>query len=332
MKSKNLLLVFNRDNKIFRITEESTRYYAEKIGCDYEVMNCNSQWDKLKLFSLFSNYNRILSLNENIIIRKDSPNLFDIVPETELGVLDEGKYLVRVDKIKLASFEYGLEVPKWDGKYYNDGVILSSRLHKKIFKGPQKIGSEFASYMNLMIANNEVKIFELDHTFNRMHFMDDKVGVVRFGSYFLHYQDAPENIVENSIKSDLETWEKDFPNYNYKRNLLLSISAGMGDQLCAEPAIRYTQKLYPDDNLYIVTHFPRLFEHIDVPCYTYDEFKAFDQCFIKLRSCPEDSESDHHMSHVFFHPTDFATMSMIRKTIPNHDKTIQLKLKPEETK
>ena len=332
MKSKNLLLVFNRDNKIFRITGESTRYYAEKIGCDYEVMNCTTQWDKLKLFSLFSNYNRILSLNENIIIRKDSPNLFDIVPETELGVLDEGKYLVRVDKIKLASFEYGLEVPKWDGKYYNDGVILSSRLHKKIFKGPQKIGSEFASYMNLMIANNEVKIFELDHTFNRMHFMDDKVGVVRFGSYFLHYQDAPENIVENSIKSDLETWEKDFPNYNYKRNLLLSISAGMGDQLCAEPAIRYTQKLYSDDNLYIVTHFPRLFEHIDVPCYTYDEFKAFDQCFIKLRSCPEDSESDHHMSHVFFHPTDFATMSMIRKTIPNHDKTIQLKLKPEETK
>ena len=332
MNSKNLILVVNRSKKILNQTIQTITDYSEKIGSDLEIIEIKNNWEKTNVFDLYTKYNRILILNENIIIRKDTPNLFEVVPETELGVINEGKYTLRVDKIKMASSEFGVELKKWDGKFYNDGVIVTSRIHKKLFKKPNFLGSDFCSYFNLLIAKEETKICELNPRYNRMHFMDDKIGITRHDSYIIHYQDAPDDIIEQNINQDLNKWEKDFPNYNYKRNFLISVSAGMGDQLCAEPAIRSTIDLYPDDNFHMVTHFPRLFEHLNVPCYQYDDFNGLEDCCIKLYSCPEEADSEHHLSHVFFHPTDFASMSMIKKTIPNHDKTIQLKLKPEETK
>jgi hypothetical protein len=49
-----------------------------------------------------------------------------------------------------------------------------------------------------------------------------------------------------------------------------------------------------------------------------------------MYTCPEDEKSEHKMSHVLFHPTDFASMSMIKRTIPNIEKTIKLKLEAED--
>jgi ADP-heptose:LPS heptosyltransferase len=100
----------------------------------------------------------------------------------------------------------------------------------------------------------------------------------------------------------------------------------MGDQLCAEPAIRYTQKLYPDANFFVVTHFPRLFEHLPIPILNYDQWKGLNDAVITMHTCPEDDISEHKMSHVLFHPTDFASMSMIKRVLPNNEKTIKLKV------
>ena len=91
----------------------------------------------------------------------------------------------------------------------------------------------------------------------------------------------------------------------------------MGDQLCSEPVIRYTQKIYPDANIIAVTHFPRLFEHLDIPVLKYNDWKGSQEAVLVLYTCPDDEKSEHHLSHVLFHPTDFAAMSMIKRTIPD---------------
>jgi len=238
MNSKNLILVLNRNDQILDQTIQTITDYSEKIGSDLEILRIKNSWEKTSVFDLYTKYNRILILNENIIIRRDTPDLFEVVPETELGVVNEGKYLLRIDKIKMSSSEYGKELKKWDGKYYNDGVIVTSRIHKKLFKKPNFLGSDFCSYFNLLISTEEIKVFDLDPRYNRMHFMDEKIGITRYDSYIIHYQDAPDDYIEQNINQDLNKWEKDFPNYQYKRNFLISVSAGMGDQLCAEPAIK----------------------------------------------------------------------------------------------
>ena len=125
MNSKNLILVLNRNDQILDQTIQTITDYSEKIGSDLEILRIKNSWEKTSVFDLYTKYNRILILNENIIIRQDTPDLFEVVPETELGVVNEGKYLLRIDKIKMSSSEYGKELKKWDGKYYNDGVIVT---------------------------------------------------------------------------------------------------------------------------------------------------------------------------------------------------------------
>ena len=54
----------------------------------------------------------------------------------------------------------------------------------------------------------------------------------------------------------------------------------MGDQICSEPVIRHAQKMFSDSNLYILTHFPRLFSHLDIPTYTYDEWQGLEEAYL----------------------------------------------------
>jgi hypothetical protein len=173
-------------------------------------------------------------------------------------------------------------------------------------------------------------MFDLHYDFNRMDILDKFCGMSRLNSYIIHYAGAPKEMIFDVIKKDIRQWKTDSPKYEYKRNILISVTAGMGDQLCSEPAIRYLMKMYSDSNIHLVTHFPRLFEHLELPIYKYEEWKGLQDAILTMYTCPDDDQSEHKLSHVLFHPTDYAAMSTIKRTIPNADKTIRLKLDIED--
>lgn len=337
MNKKNLILTITVGDyykKISNYTLPFLEKYAEKIDADFlniDDFNNNyitQKWNKFYIHELLNKYKRIIYLDIDLIIREDCPNLFDIVPENKLGMFNEGKYTPRFEFLEQASEYYQEPLKKWNGKFYNSGVMVISRIHKPIFKLPR--GFDFVEtdqpYINLRILNDKVEMFDLDYRFNRMDILDKHCGISRLDSYIVHYAGAPESQIFNVIERDIEQWEKDSPEYNYTRNILISVSAGMGDQLCSEPAIRYTQKLYPDSNFFIVTHFPRLFEHLPIPIFDYDQWEGINDAIITMHTCPDDDVSEHKLSHVLFHPTDYASMSMIKRTIPNEEKSIKLKL------
>lgn len=341
MKKDNLVLTIaigEYYNRIAKITLPFLKEYAEKIGADFILINefnekyITQKWNKFYISELLNDYRRIIYLDIDIIVRKDCPNLFDIVPENELGMFNEGRYVPRFEFLEQASEYYGEPLKKWNGKFFNSGVMVISRIHKQLFRMPQGIDyvETDQPYLNLRILNDNIKMFELDYRFNRMDILDSVCGISRLDSYIVHYAGAPENQIFSVLNNDILQWEKDYPEFEYKRNILISVTAGMGDQLCSEPAIRHVQKLYPEDNIFIVTHFPRLFEHLSLPVYTYDEWKGLNDAVLTMYTCPDDEQSEHKLSHVLFHPTDFSTMSMIKRTIPNHEKTINLKLDAED--
>ena len=99
----------------------------------------------------------------------------------------------------------------------------------------------------------------------------------------------------------------------------------VGSEMCIR------DRLYPDANIFVVSHFPRLFEHLSCPVFNYDQWKGMNDAVITMYTCPDEDKSEHKMSHVMFHPIDFASMSMIKRTIPNNEKTIKLKLEAEDT-
>ena len=342
MKTKDTLVltisIGDYYNEVAKLTTPSIQAYAKKIGADYLNINefnphyITQKWNKFHIHELLNKYKRILYLDIDILVREDTLNLFEIVPENKLGMFNEGRYTPRFEFLEQASEYYGEPLKTWNGKFYNSGVMVISRIHKNIFKLPK--GQDFVEtdqpYINLRILNDKVEMFDLDYKFNRMDILDRFCGINRLDSYIVHYAGAPQDIQMDVMRKDIEQWKMDKPNYKYERNILISVTAGMGDQLCSEPAIRYTQKLYPDANIFVVSHFPRLFEHLSCPVMDYDQWKGINDSIITMYTCPEDEHSEHKLSHVLFHPTDFASMSMIKRTIPNHDKTIKLKLDAED--
>ena len=342
MKKENLVLAISIGdyyNEVAKITLPSIKKYAEKIGADFlNVTEFNKfyitqKWNKFLIAELLNQYKRIIYLDVDILIRDDCPNLFEVVPENKLGMFNEGRYSPRFEYLEQASEYYKEPLKKWGGKFYNSGVMVISRVHKQIFRLPK--GVDFVEtdqpYINLRILNDKVEMHDLHYDFNRMDILDKFCGISRLNSYIVHYAGAPKDVQMGVILKDIDQWKKDKEEgYKYKRNILISVTAGMGDQLCSEPAIRYTQKMYPDANITVVSHFPRLFEHLSCPVMTYDQWKGINDALLTMYTCPEDEHSEHKMSHVLFHPTDFASMSMIKRTIPNNDKTIQLKLDAED--
>jgi lipopolysaccharide biosynthesis glycosyltransferase len=325
-------------NEVAKWTLPSIKKYAKKIGADFINITENDpnfitqKWNKFHIHELLNKYKRILYLDVDLIVRDDCPDLFGIVPEDKLGMFNEGRFSPRFEYLQQASEYYGEPLKKWNGAFYNSGVMVISRRHKGIFKLPR--GFDYVEtdqpWINLRINNDKIQMHELDWKFNRMDILDKFIGISRLDSYIVHYAGAPKEVLLNVLKNDLEQWKVDAPEYHYKRNILISVSAGMGDQLCSEPAIRFTQKLYPDANIFVVTHFPRLFEHLDLPVIDYDDWTGINDAIMTMHTCPEDEKSEHKMSHVLFHPTDFASMSMIKRTIPHLDKTIKLKLDVED--
>lgn len=341
MNKENLVLTISIGNYYEKISEYTLPFikrYAEKINADFININkfdsqyITQKWNKFHIHELLNKYKRILYLDIDMIIREDCPNLFEIVPENKLGMFNEGKYVPRFEFLEQASEYYKEPLKKWNGKFYNSGVMVISRIHKPIFKLPR--GIDFVEtdqpYINLRILNDKVEMFDLDFKFNRMDILDKHCGINRLDSYIVHYAGAPQNLIFDVIKQDINQWKKDSPKYEYKRNILISVTAGMGDQLCSEPAIRYTQKLYPDANIFVVSHFTRLFEHLNLPVYKHDEWKGINDAVLTMYTCPDDDQTDHNLSHVLFHPTDYATMSMVKRTIPNSEKSIKLKLSVED--
>jgi hypothetical protein len=319
-------------------TLPSIKKYAKKIGADFlNISEFNKdyitqKWNKFYIYELLNKYKRIIYLDIDLIVREDTPNLFDIVPENKLGMFNEGQYTPRGEFLEQASEYYKEPVKEWNGKFYNSGVMVISRIHKQIFKIPKGINfvETDQPYINLRITNDKVSMFDLNYKFNRMDILDKFLGISRLDSYVVHYAGAPQEIIIDVLKKDIEQWKSDSPEYDYKRNILISVTAGMGDQLCSEPVIRFTQKLYPDANMFVVTHFPRLFEHLDLPVLKYDDWTGSPEAILTMYTCPDDDKSEHHLSHVLFHPTDFASMSMIKRTIPNIEKTIKIKVDIED--
>lgn len=323
-------------SEVKKLTHPSIKKYANKINADFivldEVTSKDANWEKTQVYNLFNNYKRILLVDSDLIIRNDCPNLFDIVPEDKLGAFNEKKYFQNTEKIKLEAIKYRINIEKITNDYVNTGVLVMSRKHKQLFKPITYQHGTFNDYFNVILQRDKVKVFDLEYRYNRMHYQDNYFGMPRHDAYIIHYAQAPDDIMMNLIPKDIEIWKKDSPQYKYDRNICVSVSAGMGDQLCSEPVIRYTQKLYPDAKFHVVTHFPRLFEHLDAKIYSYDEWKGLKDPVLKMYTCPDDEQSEHNLSHVLFHPCDFSSMSMIKRNIPHDDKSIHLKLDPGDVK
>jgi hypothetical protein len=334
----------NLYQKIGSLTHPSIKSYAQKIGAEFLSINNKNisettpHWEKFQIYNLLDDYDRILYMDSDIIIRDDCPNLFDEVPEDKLGMFNEAFFTDRSKELMIdICNKYDEKLPSWDGRYFNSGVAVISGSHKKLFKKPEKEVFSYyeQSYLNMMIVKLNIKMHELHYKFNRMTCMDTYTGEDRHNSFIIHYAGYPNpDLVIDLIKKDLEKWNKDFPIYKYKRHIYINISGGLGDQICAEPAVRYMkEKLYPEDEMVLATHFPRIFEHLTNVniCDHNNVILTNDTPYYTVSSLPgPDTIQWMIVSHLLCHSVDYCSMATMKRTLPMLDKKVHFKIKPKD--
>lgn len=339
---KAIVTVVNGEKyeKIWGRTEPFFLRYAQR--CDAELIvfkNAENipmpspHWIKFGVYELLKKeFDRVAFIDADVIIRDDCPSLFDVVPEDQFGIFNEGEYTPRSMCIREVRKVFNVDLKNWDGvTYYNTGVWVVSKKDRFVFKIMEEIkplrnafGEQ--TYLNMKImANPQVKVFNLPYKFNRMSIMDRITGMTRLDSYIVHYAGDGDKLFEK-MDRDIKQWEKDSPNYHYKRNIFVWSLGGLGDCIASEPVIRYIkQKAYPKDNVYVMTKDPYLYEHIEgihvSRGYPEGVFDAVHE--MNTHQTPWD-QFGKLCPFSYTHTVDWASLATVGRQLPDKDKNIIL--------
>jgi ADP-heptose:LPS heptosyltransferase len=335
-------------SSILRVSGDTMKRYADKVGADFipitdmGIMGGNGfspHWSKFNIYDLFKKYSRILFLDSDIIIRDDCIDLFDKVPDTKIGLFNEGAFSFRLPLLTAGSKAYNISIARNNsnpGTYYNTGVMVLSRKFRNLFHPPREHVEFEADYgeqtfINLRVRSMGISVKDIGYRYNRMTLMDKVTGEDRLSSSIIHYAGCPDIPTLHMVMSkDLNSWCKDSPNYAYQRRILINCTGGLGDQISAEPAIRHMKRvLYPNDIIYVKTVFPEIVDHLsEEVIIVNDATTVEDKAISEFKTSPvEDDPTDEiskFLSHPLIHPVDFASLALFRYSLPDNDKKVQL--------
>ncbi len=195
------------------ITHPSIRAYADKIGAEFLVIKNGTgyphpSWEKFQAYDLLTEYDRILLIDTDVIVRQDCPDLFKLVPEDYLGMFNGGPYHDLSTLMMHACLVYREFFDEWKGDYYNGGVIVASKIHRSLFERPAETHDSYIEqgYLNIRIQRDKIKMFDIGLQCNRLY----SFGGDRLGAYVIHYAGTVDGktTVNQAIKDDLSAWEK----------------------------------------------------------------------------------------------------------------------------
>ena len=326
-----------------QLTHPTIRRYADKIGVDFiaiteqKISTTTPHWEKFQILNLLADYDRILYLDTDILIRKNCPDLFEIIPDTHLGVYNEAPFVPdRGYAIERAAEAYNAKDFKWDGKYYNTGVMVISRCHRSLFRKPEQEIFNFyeQSYLNLAIQRQKPSIQELDYKFNRMCCVDKVAGKDRFESYIIHYAGVNySNTGFSVIQQDLVTIESLPDDYEAQKKVWMIVQGGLGDQVQAEPTIRFAiERLWQGADVRISTHFPELFSHLPATIAKHEEIiwkNTQVEPFTRVTLPGPETVQWRIVSNLMSHTVDFVSMAVLCRILPDIDKTYHLDVDPQ---
>jgi hypothetical protein len=180
------------------ISHPIIKEYAKRCNADFLILNDEtvhpfSHFRILKCYDLLEEYDRILSIDTDVLIMPNCPNIFDVVPEDSIGTVleDKGSRLQhRRQVISDAQKQFG-DVG-WREGYLNTGVFVVSREHREIFnisKDRMWMGfGEDDVTLGLKIKELGYKIFELDPYYNFMSLWTENwCGLKKADAYIVHY-------------------------------------------------------------------------------------------------------------------------------------------------
>lgn len=201
------------------ITHPSMMHYANRINAEFidirdQKLSQYPYFEKFRLYEILEDYDRVLFLDTDVIIRKDCPNLFNMVPFEKLGMYDEfvlsnpDERFIQYQIVDRAMREYFGEPLSYEmPRFFNTGVTIVSKVHRLFFVKPEKeilMPYLDQAYLNALFLKEDAPIMDIGLHFNRMYYADKVVKPHRLRSYIIHY--AGIRNFDDLAKIDLMAW------------------------------------------------------------------------------------------------------------------------------
>ena len=201
------------------LTHPIIKSFTKKWGADFLVLSKDADCDVpigkihyriMELYNLLDEYDRIIQFDSDVVINKNCPNLFEVVPYNEIGTIfeDKGSRIEnRRNRIMKVQFEWGMI--GWNKGYINTGVFVVSRPHREMFRKFKdqcwiQLGFD-CILLGYQIHRLGLKVFELSYKFNHMSMFSEawNGSPLRVDSHIIHYA-GKASFPDKGEKSRLE--------------------------------------------------------------------------------------------------------------------------------
>ncbi len=210
-----------------------TKYDLDLITIDTPELNVTGKkkynylkFEKNQVYNYFDQYNRILRLDADLLISPQCPNVFDIVPQDEIGGVfeDVGSRLKnrRNKQIRAIKKVFG-DLENWESGYVNAGVLVVSSQHRELFQidsyvrevlRKNRLGAfQEQNILNWKIRKTGFRIRDLGYKFNHMSMFSEPWhgNKSKYDSFILHIAGGHKKSYRK-LKKDAEIlqrmWEK----------------------------------------------------------------------------------------------------------------------------
>jgi len=193
--------------------------YAKKMGSDFIVIRDGKfptrlhAYEKLRVRELLDSYDRVVVIDADCIVRKDTPSLLDLVPVGSFGAVikppnpeSERMWIRGIYESHARSLH--LPVPNHGDLYFSTGVFVCDRGHRGVFSDPPVYAFAFyeQTYINIRVIEHGVPFFKIPCAFNCWN-------VVSRGkeAYVLHYTRSctklPTAEYRSLLQKQIDLWE-----------------------------------------------------------------------------------------------------------------------------
>lgn len=179
------IAISDESRKFAALTLPYMHRYGKRIGADVVVID--EKWSyqgptphyaKMICGELLERYEKVLFLDNDVLVALDCPDIFEVVPDTHFGAFVVDGYTNFHDSgIRL--IQEILPDIKWQKPYFNSGVLVASRVHQPVFDVASAdfrkwIADEASAqptwfdqtYLNYKIQQLGIPLFDIGYKFN----------------------------------------------------------------------------------------------------------------------------------------------------------------------
>jgi hypothetical protein len=229
---------------------QNIKHYSESVNADFIVLTGRTQGykqlEKHRIKHFAEKYDRTLYIADNLLIKNNYPDLFQLVPEGQVGLCDDrnianlkNNYSSKIFLLKADAFskfhtmdtsiyqmvKYECDLMQTE---YDDSLVLCDKKDAAIwspFSFPYRFKKdENKAWMEILIYRNGCDVYKLENSLNNTFFDNSDIEVLQ-KAYAIRYEGfhTAENIVHTWIYSNNITGYKDKPPIDTTKFKILSL-------------------------------------------------------------------------------------------------------------